>query len=209
MTRALFNPTLDGTPFMVAGTYGFVLTFLTTLITAVSVVNERLAGTFDQLQVTPATSAEIVLGKILPLGAVFAGDVVLMLLVAGLVLGVWPLGNPIFFVLATVSYVLVSLVDGLDPLRDLGDGRGGRPEDGPLQHPADLPRRLHLPGPQHADRLPLASRRCCPATHYIRMRAPSICAARDRSQLLPELALLALFGAVLLLIAFRTVESRA
>src|SRR5207245_3255438 len=68
--RALFNPRLDGKPFMVAGTFGFVLSFLTTLITAVSIVNERLGGTFDQLQVTPATALEILLGKILPLGAV-------------------------------------------------------------------------------------------------------------------------------------------
>ena len=83
VTSVLFNPTLDGTPFMVAGTFGFVLSFLTTLITAVSIVNERLTGTFDQLQVTPATSLEILLGKVLPLGAVFAFDVVLMMLVAG------------------------------------------------------------------------------------------------------------------------------
>ena len=75
VTRALFNPRLDGKPFMVAGTFGFVLSFLTTLITAVSIVNERLTGTFEQLQVTPATSLEIFLGKILPLGAVFAADV--------------------------------------------------------------------------------------------------------------------------------------
>ena len=71
---------------MVAGTFGFVLSFLTTLITAVSIVNERLTGTFEQLQVTPATSLEILLGKILPLGAMFALDVVLMMLVAGFVL---------------------------------------------------------------------------------------------------------------------------
>ena len=57
-----------GTPFMVAGVFGFVLSFLTTLITAVTIVNERLSGTFDQLQVTPATSLEILLGKLIPLG---------------------------------------------------------------------------------------------------------------------------------------------
>src|SRR5207249_1643548 len=44
VTRALFNPTLDGVPFMVSGTFGFVLSFLTTLITAVSIVNERQIG---------------------------------------------------------------------------------------------------------------------------------------------------------------------
>src|SRR5206468_274628 len=61
-TRTLFNPTLDGTAYMVSGVYGFVLSFLAVLITAVSVVGERATGTFEQLQVTPATSVEIVLG---------------------------------------------------------------------------------------------------------------------------------------------------
>ena len=83
VTTALFNPSLDGTPYMVSGTFGFVLSFATTLIIAVSIVNERFSGTFEQLQVTPATSVEILLGKILPLGAVFSADVVLMMLLAG------------------------------------------------------------------------------------------------------------------------------
>src|SRR5262249_9268107 len=78
VTGVLFNPTLEGTPFMVAGVFGFVLSFVTTLITAVTIVNERLSGTFDQLQVTPATSFEILLGKLLPLGGIFAVDVVIM-----------------------------------------------------------------------------------------------------------------------------------
>ena len=112
-TRVLFNPTLDGKTFMVAGVYGFVFSFLTVLITAVSVVGERLAGTFDQLQVTPATSVEILLGKLLPLGGVFAFDVVLMALVAGFGLGVWPHGNLLFFLAVSSVYVLVSLAIGL------------------------------------------------------------------------------------------------
>ncbi len=94
VTHALFNPQLSrARPSWSPGTFGFVLSFLTTLITAVSIVNERLSGTFDQLQLTPATTLEILLGKLLPLGAVFAFDVVLMVLVAGFVLGVWPAGS--------------------------------------------------------------------------------------------------------------------
>jgi ABC-2 type transport system permease protein len=113
MTRALFNPRLDGVPYMVAGTFGFVLSFLTTLITAVSIVNERLSGTFEQLQVTPATSLEIFLGKILPLGAVFALDVVLMVCVAGFVMDVWLRGSVLLFVGISSFYVLISLALGL------------------------------------------------------------------------------------------------
>ena len=113
VTRAVFNPKLDGKPFMVAGTFGFVLSFLTTLITAVSIVNEKLQGTFEQLQVTPATSLEIVLGKLLPLGAVFALDVALMALIAGVFMGVWPRGSLVFFLLVSAVYVLISLALGL------------------------------------------------------------------------------------------------
>ena len=113
MPRVLFNPTLDGRAFMVAGVFGFVLSFLTVLITAVSVVGERLTGTFDQLQVTPATSVEILLGKLIPLGTVFAFDVALMALVAGAGLGVWPRGSLIFFLGVSSVYVLVSLAIGL------------------------------------------------------------------------------------------------
>src|SRR5581483_7109339 len=108
-----WNPRLDGTPFMVAGTFGFVLSFLTTLITAVSIVNERLGGTFDQLQVTPATSLEIFLGKILPLGAVFAFDILLMVVVAGVLLHVWPAGSILLFVAISSGYALISLALGL------------------------------------------------------------------------------------------------
>jgi ABC-2 type transport system permease protein len=113
IARGVFNPRLAGTPFMVAGTFGFVLSFLTTLITAVSIVNEKLQGTFEQLQVTPATSVEILLGKILPLGAVFALDVVLMVLIAGVFLRVWPQGSALLFIGVSAFYVLISLSLGL------------------------------------------------------------------------------------------------
>src|SRR4030095_12983439 len=98
--RVLFNPTFDGVPYMVAGTFGFVLTFLTTLLTAVSVVNERLRRTFEQLQVTPAAGGgpEIWPGKLLPVGARFSFDGVLMVLAAGFLLGAWPNGSALLFV---------------------------------------------------------------------------------------------------------------
>ncbi len=208
VTRALFNPTLDGTPFMVAGTYGFVLTFLTTLITAVSVVNERLGGTFEQLQVTPATSAEIVLGKILPLGAVFAGDVVLMLLLGGLLLGVWPLGNPVFFVVATAGYVIVSLSSGVILSATSATAAEAVQKTILLSIPL-----IYLGGFIFPIRnMPAPFRwisEMLPATHYIRVARAIYLRAEGPVQLLPELALLALFGVILMTVAFRAVEARS
>jgi ABC transporter DrrB family efflux protein len=112
-TQTLFNPTLDGTAYMVSGVFGFVLSFLTVLITAVSVVGERQAGTFEQLQVTPATSIEILLGKLIPLGGVFAFDVALMAIVAGVCMGVWPHGSLLFFLAVSSAYVMISLALGM------------------------------------------------------------------------------------------------
>src|SRR5206468_1408198 len=46
-------------------------------------------------------------------GAVFAFDVVVMMLVAGFVLGVWPQGNALLFVAVSSGYVFFSLALGL------------------------------------------------------------------------------------------------
>jgi ABC-2 type transport system permease protein len=208
VTRALFNPTLDGTRFMVSGTFGFVLSFLTTLITAVSIVNERLAGTFEQLQVTPATSLEIFLGKILPLGAVFALDVLLMALVAGFALGVWPQGNILFFLVVSTFYVLVSLALGL-----LFSATSSTPAEAVQKTVVFSIPLVQLSGFAFPIRnMPAFFRwltELFPATHYIRLSRAIYLRAEGPTALLPEIGFLVLFGAVLIVLALRSLETRA
>jgi len=208
VTRALFNPTLDGTRFMVSGTFGFVLSFLTTLITAVSIVNERLAGTFEQLQVTPATSLEIFLGKILPLGAVFALDVVLMTLVAGFVLGVWPQGSVVFFLVVSAFYVLVSLALGL--IISATSATAAEAVQKTVVFSIPL---VQLSGFAFPIRnMPAFFRwltELFPATHYIRLSRAIYLRAEGPVALLPEIGFLLLFGAVLIVLALRSLETRA
>lgn len=193
---------------MVAGTYGFVLTFLTTLITAVSVVNERVGGTFEQLRVTPASAAEIVLGKILPLGAVFTVDVVLMLLTAGVALGVWPAGNAVFFVIATAGYVFVSLSTGL-----ILSATSATPAEAVQKTVLSSIPLIFLGGFVFPIRnMPIGFQwisEAIPATHYIRIARAIYLRAAGPAELAGELLLVALFGVVLIAIAFRTVGARA
>ena len=207
-TRALFNARLDGKPFMVAGTFGFVLSFVTTLITAVSVVNERLTGTFDQLQVTPATSAEILLGKIVPLGAVFALDVVLMLVVAGFLLGVWPHGSIVFFVAVSSGYVLVSLALGL--IFSATSATAAEAVQKTVLFSIPL---VQLSGFAFPVRnMPRGFRwfaELLPATHYIRVSRAIYLRGAGPLELVPELAVLALCGVVLVALALRTLGARA
>lgn len=208
LTQALFNPTLAGEPFMVAGTFGFVLTFLTTLLTAVSVVNERLGGTFEQLQVTPATGLEIVLGKLLPLGAVFSFDVLLMVFAAGLLLGVWPHGNALFFVLVSSFYVVLSLSLGL--IISATSATAAEAVQKTVLSSIPL---VQLSGFAFPIRnMPVAVQwlaELFPATHYIRITRAIYLRGEGPVDLLPEIALLALFGAVMLRKALTSVEARA
>lgn len=208
VTSALFNPRLDGKPFMVAGTFGFVLSFLTTLITAVSIVNEKVTGTFEQLQVTPATSLEILLGKILPLGAVFALDVVLMWLVAGVVLDVWPSGSAWFFILVSAFYVLVSLALGM--IISVTSATAAEAVQKSVLTSIPL---VQLSGFAFATRnMPLPVQwvsEIFPATHYIRISRAIYLRGEGPFDLVSELAMLVVFGALLMGLALRRMEARA
>jgi ABC-2 type transport system permease protein len=208
VTRALFNPGFEGTPFMVAGTFGFVLSFLTTLLTAVSIVNERLSGTFDQLQLTPASTLEILLGKLLPLGAVFAFDVVLMVLAAGFLMGVWPHGSAALFIGISAFYVLFSLALGLIVSATSATAAEAVQKTVLLSIPT-----IQLSGfafPIRSMPLPIQwFAELIPATHYIRISRAIYLRAAGVMELLPELAVLLVFSAVLLMAAMRTLERRA
>jgi ABC-2 type transport system permease protein len=208
VTRALFNPKLDGKRFMVSGTFGFVLSFLTALITAVSIVSERLSGTFEQLQVTPATSLEILLGKILPLGAVFAADVVLMVLAAGFLIGVWPEGSVVFFVIVSSFYVLTSLSLGL--LISATSATAAEAVQKTVLFSIPL---VQLSGFAFPIRnMPAPVRwlaEIFPATHYIRVSRAIYLRGEGPISLLPELALLTFFTLILVAVALRSIEGRA
>jgi ABC-2 type transport system permease protein len=207
VTQALFNPQLSGTPFMVAGTFGFVLSFLTVLITAVSIVNERLSGTFDQLQLTPATTLEILLGKLLPMGAVFSLDVVLMIAAAGFVLGVWPAGSIVFFLLVATFYVGMSLSLGLIFSATSATAAEAVQKTVLFSIPLvqlsgfAFPIRNMPIGLQWATEL-------IPATHFIRVTRAIYLRGAGPLELWSELLFLGVFGVGLMTLALRTLARR-
>jgi ABC-2 type transport system permease protein len=207
VVQALFNPTFDGTPFMVAGTFGFVLSFLTTLITAVTIVNERLGGTFDQLQLTPATNLEILLGKLLPLGGMFALDVVLMMVVAGLLLDVWPRGSAALFVGVSSFYVLTSLAMGL--FFSATSATAAEAVQKTVFASIPLVQLSGFAFPIRNMPLPVQwLAELFPATHYIRVSRAIYLRGAGPLELLPELALLFAFGALLIGVALRSLARR-
>ncbi len=64
--RPWYNPDLRTATFIIPGLIAIILTFTLIQFTASAIVRERERGTLEQLQVTPATRVEIILGKIFP-----------------------------------------------------------------------------------------------------------------------------------------------
>jgi ABC transporter DrrB family efflux protein len=64
--RPWYNPDLKTASFVIPGLIAIILTFTLIQFTASAIVRERERGTLEQLQVTPATRSEIILGKIVP-----------------------------------------------------------------------------------------------------------------------------------------------
>lgn len=207
VVRPAFNATLDGRPYMVAGTFGFVLTFLTTLITAVSIVNERLTGTFEQLQLTPATPLEILLGKMIPLGVVFSFDLILMMLVAGYALGTWPVGNPVFFWVIASFYVATSLALGLIFSATSATAAEAVQKTVLSSIPLIQLSGFIYPVRSMPDVVGWAAQ-LIPATHFIEVSRAIYLRGEGFFDLWTELAIIFVMGVGLMLMALRTLESR-
>jgi ABC-2 type transport system permease protein len=80
--RPWYNPELKTSNFIIPGLIIVVLTFTLINFTANSVVKERELGTLEQLQVTPITGTQLIVGKILPF--ILIGYVQLTLLVVAM-----------------------------------------------------------------------------------------------------------------------------
>lgn len=65
-TQVLYNPDLKFAFFIVPGLLGMILQMLMMLFTSFAIVREREHGTLEQLMVTPISSTDLMLGKIIP-----------------------------------------------------------------------------------------------------------------------------------------------
>jgi ABC-2 type transport system permease protein len=111
--RVWFNPQLESRDFMIPGVLALLLMMITTNLSAMGIVREKELGTLEQLNVTPLTRWELVLGKLLPYGLVGMIDVLLVMAVALLWFQV-PLRGSVWLLLAlSVVFLFSTLGLGL------------------------------------------------------------------------------------------------
>ena len=111
--RALYNPRLDSEHYMIPGLLGYIFTFLAILVAAVSIVRERVVGTFEQLMVTPVEPWEIIGAKLIVLAVALLIDEAIVMVMGGTLFGVWPRGSVVLLFATTAVYLLVTLSIGL------------------------------------------------------------------------------------------------
>ena len=111
--RMRYNPTRQSSNLFVPGLMAFVLTVLSSLMTAISLTREKETGTMEALLVSPLRPWQIIVGKVAPYLAVGFISVIGVVIEARLVFHV-PLRGSLTLLLAEgLLFILVSLSLGI------------------------------------------------------------------------------------------------
>ena len=111
--RAWYNPELESRVYNVPAVIGILLLIICLLLTALGVVRERETGTLEQLLVSPITSAELMLGKTIPVLVVALIDLVVIATVGTLWFAIPFRGSPFALLLAALLFITAGLSVGL------------------------------------------------------------------------------------------------
>ncbi|NQV52563.1 MAG: ABC transporter permease [Flavobacteriales bacterium] len=104
-----YNPKLNYKIFMVPGILAILVTMLTAFLSSINIIREREMGTIEQLNVSPLTKFEFILGKIIPfwiIGMVLMG---FGLVVAYVLFGISTAGSTLLL-FGFVSIYLVAIL---------------------------------------------------------------------------------------------------
>ena len=111
--RIWVNPQLESRHFMIPGVLALVLLVVTANLASMAIVREKELGTLEQLNVTPLRRWELIVGKLLPYGAIAMVDVVLVVAVAVFWFEVPLRGSFALLLAMSLLYVLCTLALGL------------------------------------------------------------------------------------------------
>jgi ABC-2 type transport system permease protein len=109
----VYNPGLIASWFFVPGVIGMVLNIAGILVSSATLLREKETGTLEQLLMTPVSSAEILIAKIIPLMVVLFVNIGVSLTIG---MGIFHLpfrGDPISMLLISLLYIFVVMSIGI------------------------------------------------------------------------------------------------
>jgi ABC-2 type transport system permease protein len=111
--RMRFNPTRESSNLFVPGLMAFVLTIISSLMTAISLTREKETGTMEALLVSPLRPWQIIVGKVTPYLLVGFVSVIGVILEARLIFRVPLRGSVALLLFEGLLFILVSLSLGI------------------------------------------------------------------------------------------------
>lgn len=109
----LYNPTLESVKFNIPGVVGLILQNITIILTALAMVREKELGTIEQLIMTPISSLELIIGKLIPYIIIGSYDFFIVMLLSKIVFGVSVAGNLYELILLGLFFLVGALSMGM------------------------------------------------------------------------------------------------
>jgi ABC-2 type transport system permease protein len=111
--RIWYNPELKSAKFLVPGLIGFILAITAVIATSLSIVKEKERNTIEQIDVSPITSVELIVGKMIPYAIISMVAAALVILAAYFMFDIVVKGSLFDLFVATLLFVIAALSIGL------------------------------------------------------------------------------------------------
>ncbi|MGE5314184.1 MAG: ABC transporter permease [Acidobacteriota bacterium] len=111
--RMWYNPELKSAKFLVPGLIGFILAITAVIATSLSIVKEKERNTIEQIDVSPVSSFELIIGKMIPYAVISLIAATLVLLAAYVLFDVVVKGSLVLLFFATLLFIIAALSIGL------------------------------------------------------------------------------------------------
>jgi len=112
-SRFWFNPDLNSTKYLIPGLISMILIMTAVISISLSIVREKERGTIEQINVSPLSSVELLIGKTIPY-TVIALFIASIILIAGYILFGMPIkGSIILLFFSTLLFLFATLSLGI------------------------------------------------------------------------------------------------
>ena len=111
--RIWYNPELKSAKFLVPGLIGFVLAITAVIATSLSIVKEKERNTIEQIDVSPISPVELIVGKMIPYVLISLVAAALVLTAGYFLFDVAIKGSLILLFFTTLIFIVAALSIGL------------------------------------------------------------------------------------------------
>ena len=111
--RFWFNPELQSTKFLIPGLMGMILIVTAVISISLSIVREKERGTIEQINVSPLSSLEFILGKTIPYIFISLINAAIVLVAGYLMFGLVIKGDLFLLLFGTLTFLFAALGMGI------------------------------------------------------------------------------------------------